>query len=215
MLKVIGGLVLLAVLAGGIYYYYAKDKEPVRKAMEEAGKVAETIREKAANPSGSHGGQAHLQPGPAGIPEPPNADVEGPPNRKMAGGQHSGRNGIGEIPIAPDGPRAAEKAGEREETVHIVAPGDTLTRIAKRYYGEEGLFTLIAKANKIDRPNRLKVGQKLVIPPKPPVVAPGHAESSRTVESPAPSGNTGVSGNEAVETLRPATLSKTVIERKQ
>ena len=209
MLRLLGGLTLLALFAGGIFYYYSKDKESVRKAKEEAAKIAETLREKATNPSGGNFEQSYIQPpGSAGTAEPPNADVEGPPNKKAADGQ--GLRAIGVVTADRAEGIASESRGE---VVHVVASGDTLGRIAKRYYGEEGLYTLIAKANKIDRPNRLKVGQKLVIPPKPQA-DPGSAESSHPAESSVSSERSGGTANGASENLRPATLNKVVPYKK-
>lgn len=45
-----------------------------------------------------------------------------------------------------------------------VRKGDTLNKIASRYYGNSGLWKKIATANKIRDPKSLKVGQKLRIP---------------------------------------------------
>ncbi|MFH1023979.1 MAG: LysM peptidoglycan-binding domain-containing protein [Planctomycetota bacterium] len=57
-------------------------------------------------------------------------------------------------------------AGGREET-HVVAKGDTLGGIAKRYYGDESKHVLISKANPGVNPRNLKIGTKLVIPAAP------------------------------------------------
>ena len=60
-------------------------------------------------------------------------------------------------------------------TVHKVDRGDTLTSIARRYFGKEGegMWKKIHEANRqaIRDPNRLVVGQELVIPGLP--AAPG------------------------------------------
>lgn len=47
---------------------------------------------------------------------------------------------------------------------HVVAPGDSLTKIALKYYGMGSLWGAIAKANGITDPAKLTVGQKLTIP---------------------------------------------------
>lgn len=62
-------------------------------------------------------------------------------------------------------------AGFRE-TTHVVRPGETLTLIARTYYGMSSLWTEIAMANQIKDPTTVRVGQKLIIPvpgkaPKP------------------------------------------------
>ncbi|MGH8906116.1 MAG: LysM peptidoglycan-binding domain-containing protein [Egibacteraceae bacterium] len=52
-------------------------------------------------------------------------------------------------------------------TTYLVEEGDTLNSIAKKFYGEERKYTLIATANKLTRGKVLVVGQKLIIPPDP------------------------------------------------
>ncbi|MCJ7715369.1 MAG: LysM peptidoglycan-binding domain-containing protein [Anaerolineales bacterium] len=50
---------------------------------------------------------------------------------------------------------------------HIVVSGDTLSGIAKKYYGEAGKYMKIYEANKAvigDNPDMIKVGLELVIP---------------------------------------------------
>lgn len=47
---------------------------------------------------------------------------------------------------------------------YTVRPGDTLGKIARRIYGDAARYTLIVRANRIPDPDRLSVGQKLVIP---------------------------------------------------
>lgn len=49
---------------------------------------------------------------------------------------------------------------------HEVQQGDTLWKIAERYYGDGSLYTNIFEANRdvLDDPDKIKVGQKLRIP---------------------------------------------------
>jgi nucleoid-associated protein YgaU len=49
---------------------------------------------------------------------------------------------------------------------HDVQPGDTLSRIAQKYYGDPSLYIEIFEANKdiLKDPNRIQVGQRLRIP---------------------------------------------------
>jgi len=51
---------------------------------------------------------------------------------------------------------------------HTVASGDTLSRIARKYYGSSGDWQKIAEANKaiLPDPTKLKPGMVLTIPPK-------------------------------------------------
>jgi nucleoid-associated protein YgaU len=50
--------------------------------------------------------------------------------------------------------------------VHEVVAGDTLSKIAKTYYGEANKYMKIFEANKdqLTDPDKIKVGQKLKIP---------------------------------------------------
>jgi hypothetical protein len=50
---------------------------------------------------------------------------------------------------------------------HRVKKGETLGKIADDYYGNPLLWRVIADANKIRNPDRIKVNQTLRIPPKP------------------------------------------------
>jgi nucleoid-associated protein YgaU len=49
---------------------------------------------------------------------------------------------------------------------HVVEAGDTLSKIAKRYYGDASLYMQIFEANRdqLKNPDLIKVGQKLRIP---------------------------------------------------
>lgn len=47
---------------------------------------------------------------------------------------------------------------------YTVKPGDTLSRISKQFYGDANKFMVIAKANQIEDPDKIKAGQELLIP---------------------------------------------------
>ncbi len=49
---------------------------------------------------------------------------------------------------------------------HEVAAGDTLSKIAEKYYGDSSLYRDIFEANRdqLDDPDKIQVGQKLRIP---------------------------------------------------
>jgi nucleoid-associated protein YgaU len=53
------------------------------------------------------------------------------------------------------------KTGPQDYTVQ---PGDNLSKISKHFYGDASKYLVIAKANNLDDPDKIKVGQKLVIP---------------------------------------------------
>lgn len=57
---------------------------------------------------------------------------------------------------------------EPESTFYIVKPGDTLSKIAKRFYGSASKYPVIFEANKpmLTDPNKIYVGQNLRIPPQ-------------------------------------------------
>jgi nucleoid-associated protein YgaU len=52
------------------------------------------------------------------------------------------------------------------ETFYTVVPGDSLSKIAKHYYGDANSYMKIFEANKdqLKDPNKINVGQKLRIP---------------------------------------------------
>ena len=65
----------------------------------------------------------------------------------------------------PGGPAAVAAGVNRS---HTVEKGDTLSKIAKQYYGEAGKYMQIFEANKniLSDPDKIQVGQTLVIPPE-------------------------------------------------
>jgi LysM repeat protein len=48
--------------------------------------------------------------------------------------------------------------------VYTVKRGDTLGRIARKFYGDAARYPLIVSANRVSDPDRLAVGRRLVIP---------------------------------------------------
>ncbi|MFM8980870.1 MAG: LysM peptidoglycan-binding domain-containing protein [Planctomycetia bacterium] len=65
---------------------------------------------------------------------------------------------------AAPGAAAAATAGEMAETTHVVASGDTLGGISKKYYGKASLYPRIEEANPGVSARDLRVGMKLKIP---------------------------------------------------
>ena len=47
---------------------------------------------------------------------------------------------------------------------YTVQPGDNLSKISKRFYGDANRYMSIAKANNLEDPDKIKVGQELIIP---------------------------------------------------
>lgn len=55
------------------------------------------------------------------------------------------------------------KGGKRPK-FYVIRKGDTLRKIANRFYGDPGVWRQIAKANGIKHPNKPKVGRKIKLP---------------------------------------------------
>jgi|GEM_PF-2010448 nucleoid-associated protein YgaU len=60
-----------------------------------------------------------------------------------------------------------DSAPEPENEIYVVQPNDTLTIIAEKEYGDASLDDFLADANPGIDPLALRVGQEIVIPPKP------------------------------------------------
>lgn len=56
--------------------------------------------------------------------------------------------------------------GIKETKTYVVQSGDTLSKIAKEYYGDANKYMVIFDANrdKLSDPNKIQPGQELVIP---------------------------------------------------
>jgi phage tail protein X len=62
-------------------------------------------------------------------------------------------------------------------TIYTVRKGDTLGAIARRFYGATSRFPLIVSANRIANPDRLRIGQSLIIPDADAAPASGSEEN--------------------------------------
>jgi LysM repeat protein len=62
--------------------------------------------------------------------------------------------------------QAAAASGSPTNRTYTVKPGDSLSKIAKEYYGNANQYGKIFDANrdKLSDPNKIQVGQELVIP---------------------------------------------------
>ena len=71
---------------------------------------------------------------------------------------------MAEISFLSEAP--APKAAAPAQKVHKVVAGDTLSKIAKKYYGKPGDYMKIFEANKdkLKDPDKIFPGQELVIP---------------------------------------------------
>jgi nucleoid-associated protein YgaU len=73
----------------------------------------------------------------------------------------------GRVAKSQKGPPAAEtQPSKKAARVHVVRSGETLSGIAKEYYGDASLWPLILEANRetLKSPDELDVGAKLVVP---------------------------------------------------
>lgn len=68
----------------------------------------------------------------------------------------------------PDFSDVQSGAESTAEIVYEVKPGDSLSKIAKQYYGDANAYMKIFEANQdqLKNPNMIHPGQKLRIPPK-------------------------------------------------
>jgi len=68
--------------------------------------------------------------------------------------------------MADDKTPAAPAADNPYTQTYTVQSGDTLSKIAQKYYGDSSLYTKIFEANRdqLKDPNRIFPGQKLRIP---------------------------------------------------
>jgi LysM repeat protein len=84
-----------------------------------------------------------------------------------------------EAPPIPTGPVAGGgtsggKAGSKIPKTYVVVKGDTLRKIADRFYGTPSAWRYIAATNQIKDPDKLKVGRTLRLPPaRPSYPGPG------------------------------------------
>ena len=82
-----------------------------------------------------------------------------------------------EVKATPPPPSKSAKKAKANEAVpdgarvYTVVKGDTPVTIAKRF---KGSYDDLLAANHIDDPHKLKVGQKLIIPPKSPKTKKGN-----------------------------------------
>lgn len=103
-------------------------------------------------------------------PKAPGAKEQGAGARPPAGGTET-QNTVG--PVEPAGKRT-----------HTIADGETLEQISMRYYGSKHQWSRIVEANPGLRPNAMRIGVSIVIPPAPDAATSG-AEIAADPVSPA------------------------------
>jgi nucleoid-associated protein YgaU len=60
--------------------------------------------------------------------------------------------------------QAGQEASSQGGQTYTVQPGDNLSKISKHFYGDPNKYNAIVKANQIQDPDKIKPGQKLIIP---------------------------------------------------
>ncbi len=68
--------------------------------------------------------------------------------------------------MADDKTTAAAAGSNPYTQIHVVQSGDSLSKIAQKYYGDPALYTKIFEANRdlLKDPDKIQPGQKLRIP---------------------------------------------------
>ena len=68
--------------------------------------------------------------------------------------------------MADDKTTAAAAGNNPYTQTHVVQSGDSLSKIAQKYYGDPALYSKIFEANRdlLQDPNKIQPGQKLRIP---------------------------------------------------
>jgi hypothetical protein len=96
---------------------------------------------------------------------------------------------------------------------HTVKAGDTLGQLARQYYGDAALYTLIVAANDIQDPDRLSIGQQLVIPDAATAARAFSAPTPASAAAPA-TARVGSINEERLRTVHPglAARGRTMLE---
>jgi LysM repeat protein len=92
--------------------------------------------------------------------EPMAADSVEPGMKEEAGSAEVTSETESQEPLA-EGEQGAEVAGEGE---YVVKEGDTLAEIAEEHFGSQDKWIVIARANDLENPDAIYVGQRLDIP---------------------------------------------------
>ncbi len=152
------GLLTLVVVALLLlaYFWDGERRKPGDPAGAEEGVLSITL-------SGRR--RSEVMQLPERAPEPRRAPSRR--SRRPAGGDRGERGpGRGGVTRAPEG--GTRLGAGRADLAYTVRPGDTLSAIALRFYGDAAEWRLIFKANRrrLRRPSVLRAGMQIVIPAK-------------------------------------------------
>ena len=81
----------------------------------------------------------------------------------------------------PSVTRTARTPAPSAARTHTVQPGDTLSELAERYYGSHQRWSIIVSSNPGLDPDRLRVGQSLVIPARAPAIQAKRPPTPRSI----------------------------------
>lgn len=92
--------------------------------------------------------------------------ASGIPGRGASSGSSSGGASSGSFGGASSGSSSGGASGAGADQVYVVKSGDSLSKIAKHFYGDAGQWKKIHEANKdeVPNPDLIKPGQQLMIP---------------------------------------------------
>ena len=100
-----------------------------------------------------------------GEPEPEKSAGPAAAAEKEKGGK-SGKFALSELSPFGGGEKKEKAAKSGEQRTYVVQPGDTLFRVAEKFYGDSAHWKKIKDANRgrIDPDGRLRAGQTIVVP---------------------------------------------------
>jgi nucleoid-associated protein YgaU len=85
---------------------------------------------------------------------------------------------VGQVLAIPgDSNESAVAISDKPPTTYVVKPGDTLSVIAKKFYGDDKKMHYITEANSIQNANQISVGMNLTIPAILPEISPADKPS--------------------------------------
>jgi nucleoid-associated protein YgaU len=158
-------LAVFALLVGALVLYYttilAPDRPPIDLAATELAEIAPAVPERA------EAREPAAAPPAAIAPEAPVASpfAAAPPAQTeilmgAAAPQPLERTAPSVAPPPASEPTAAAAAHD-----YVIQPGDSLSSIAAQWFGDDGLWDLIAAANPQLEPHRLRPGDLIRLPP--------------------------------------------------
>jgi nucleoid-associated protein YgaU len=63
-----------------------------------------------------------------------------------------------------EGAQGAQPSSSQSGQTYTVQAGDNLSKISKQFYGDPNKYQAIVRANQLENPDKIRPGQKLIIP---------------------------------------------------